>query len=315
MATDYLSRHSPGSAIEVAPAVLVARAALGEAATDLRSVPDAALEAPWPWRDEAADVRYGLYRPIEALDEAGAAVARALAEAGVERSPAARRVAWSTAARWDLHGVLASLASEDLDADPGGGEWTIRQTLGHIVLSQRAYGDGTAWWLMQPADGEFPTRLPEAVVEEMAWPTEEEDGIGTLPEIRARLDGWLDLDAGHFGELDDSLLARRARWSGVAVDVGFRLGRWGSHIAEHTLQIDKTLVMLGRTPSEVQRLVRLLHAAWGRVEALVFPMPADSLERQGRDGRSAATIIVAAAAELKATAASVRTAALEAARA
>ena len=313
--TDYLTKHSPGTAIDVAPAVLVARAALAEAATDFLAVPDSALAAAWPWRDEAADVRYGLYRAIEALDEAGAGVARALSEAGVERAPAAGRIAASTAARWDLHGLLAGLASEDLDADPGGGEWTIRQTLGHIVLSQRAYGDGTAWWLMQPADGEFPTRLPEAVVEEMAWPTEEADGLGSLPEIRARLDGWLDLDAGHLGGLDDEALARRARWSGVGVDVGFRLGRWGSHIAEHTLQIDKTLVMLGRTPTEVQRLVRLLHAAWGRVEALVFAMPADSLEREGRDGRSAAAIIVAAAAELKATAASVRTAALEAARA
>ncbi|MCI0343874.1 MAG: hypothetical protein L0221_00330, partial [Chloroflexi bacterium] len=113
----------------------------------------------------------------------------------------------------------------------------------------------------------------------------------------------------------DAALARRARWSGVAVDVGFRLGRWSSHIAEHTLQVDKTLVMLGRTPSEVQRLVRLLHATWGRLEALVFPLAAEHLERAGRDGRTAAAIIVAAAAELKATAASVRAAALEAARA
>ncbi len=298
MRADYLSGHSPGSLVEVAPAV-----------------PDSALEAVWPWRGEGADVRYGLYRQIEALDETAAAVARALAEAGVERSPAARRIASATVVRWDLHGLLASLASDDLDSEPGGGEWTIRQTLGHVVLSQRAYGDGTAWWLLQREDGEFPMRLPEAVVEEMAWPSEEEDGAGTLAEIRARLDEWLDLDAGHLGELGDAALARRARWSGVAVDVGFRLGRWSSHIAEHTLQVDKTLVMLGRTPSEVQRLVRLLHATWGRLEALVFPLAAEHLERAGRDGRTAAAIIVAAAAELKATAASVRAAALEAARA
>jgi DinB family protein len=310
--TDYLSRHRPGPAVEVAPAVLVARAALAEATADLSAVPDASLEAAWPWRGEDADVRYGLYRIPEALEEAAANVARAQAEGNVARSPAARRIAAATAARWELHGLLAGLTADDLDADPGGGEWTIRQTLGHIVLSQRAYGDGTAWWLMQPADAEFPTRLPEAVVGEMAWPTEEEDGMGSLAEIRARLDGWLDLDAGAFAELDDAALARRGRWSGIAVDVGFRIGRWASHLAEHTLQIDKTLVKLGRSPSEVQRLIRLIHAAWGRVEALVFPMPAAELERSGRDGRSTATIIVAAAAEMKATAASVRSAALEA---
>jgi hypothetical protein len=310
--TDYLSRHRPGPMVEVAPAVRVARAALSEAASDLLAVPDAALEAEWPWRGEAADVRYGLYRIIETLDETAANVARAQSEAGIDRSPAARRIAPATAARWELHGLIAGLPADDLDADPGNGEWTIRQTLGHIVLSQRAYGDGTAWWLISPPDGEFPTRLPEEVVEEMAWPTEEEDGAGSLAEIRARLDGWLDLDAGLLGELGDDALARRARWSGIAVDVGFRIGRWASHLAEHTLQIDKTLVTLGRSPSEVQRLVRLIHAGWGRVEALVFPMPAADIERPGRDGRSSATIVVAATAEMKATAASVRAAALEA---
>jgi len=310
--TDYLTLHSPGKAVEVAPAVLVARAALAEATTDLSAVPDASLVAAWLWRGEDADVRYGLYRICEALEEAAANVARAQAEGGVDRSPAARRIAAATAARWELHGLLAGLTTDDLDADPGGGEWTIRQALGHIVLSQRAYGDGTAWWLTYLADGEFPKRLPESIVEEMAWPTEEEDGTGSLPEIRARLDGWLDLDAALLGELRDDELALRARWSGIAVDVGFRIGRWASHLAEHTLQIDKTLVMLGRSPSEVERLVRLIHAAYGRLEALVFPMPAADVERPGHDGRSAATIVVAAAAEMKATAASVRSAALEA---
>lgn len=313
--TDYLSRHRPGPAVGVSPAVIVARAALGEAASDLLAVPDASLEAPWPWRGESADVRYGFYRIIEALDETAATVARAQAEGGVDRSPAARRIAAATAARWDLHGLLGALTSDDLDADPGGGEWTIRQTLGHIVLSQRAYGDGTGWWLQQSRDDDFPARLPEDVVEEMAWPTEESDGEGSIAEIRARLDGWLDLDAGLLGELDDDELARRARWSGIAVDVGFRIGRWASHLAEHTLQIDKTLVTLGRSPSEVQRLVRLIHVGWGRVEALVFPMRQEDLERTGRDGRSVAAIVVAAAADTKATAAAVRAAALEAASA
>jgi uncharacterized damage-inducible protein DinB len=312
--TDYLSRHHSGPVLTLAPAIATGRAALAEATPDLLAVPDSVLEATWPWRDEKADVRYGLYRIVEALEEAGGDAARALAEGGVQRTPAARRIAPATVARWDLHGLLAPLGADDLDADPGGGEWTIRQTLGHIVLSQRAYGDGTAWWLEQPADGDYPTRLPEAAVEDMAWPTEESDGEGPIAEIRERLDGWLDLDASLLGALDDAELARRARWSGVAVDIGFRIGRWASHIAEHTLQVDKTLVMLGRHPTEVGRLVRQIHAAWGRLEALAFPATGEVLERPGQTGRSAAAIIVAAAAEMKATAASVRAAALEAAR-
>jgi hypothetical protein len=65
-------------------------------------------------------------------------------------------------------------------------------------------------------------------------------------------------------------LALGTRWAGFAVDIGFRIGRWSSHIREHTIQVEKTLVMIGHTPTEVDRLIRLILAEWGRAEAVVF---------------------------------------------
>ena len=50
----------------------------------------------------------------------------------------------------------------------------------------------------------------------------------------------------------------------------FRLGRWSSHIREHTVQVEKTLVMIGHAPTEVDRLIRLILAEWGRAEAVVY---------------------------------------------
>jgi hypothetical protein len=55
-----------------------------------------------------------------------------------------------------------------------------------------------------------------------------------------------------------------------AVDIGFRIGRWSSHFREHTIQVEKTLVMLGHTPTEVDRLIRLILAGWGQAEAAVY---------------------------------------------
>jgi hypothetical protein len=43
-----------------------------------------------------------------------------------------------------------------------------------------------------------------------------------------------------------------------------------SHLREHTIQVEKTLAMLGRAPSEPQRLARLVLAAFGRAEATAF---------------------------------------------
>jgi hypothetical protein len=57
---------------------------------------------------------------------------------------------------------------------------------------------------------------------------------------------------------------------GFALDIGFRLGRWSSHVREHTVQVEKTLAMLGHTPTEVDRLIRLILAEWGRAEAVLY---------------------------------------------
>ena len=73
--------------------------------------------------------------------------------------------------------------------------------------------------------------------------------------------------------LDEAQLATPARWAGYAVDVGFRLGRMSSHLQEHTVQVDKTLVMLDRSPPEAHRLVRLVFRAYGRLEAAVYGLP------------------------------------------
>ena len=145
---------------------------------------------------------------------------------------------------------MKPLRDELLDADPGGGEWTIRQTLGHIVATQRAYAWFTAWWLRRAEVGDFPKRVPDDVVAASGAPDEAREGEGSLVDIRLRFDDILDLGAGRLASLGDQDLGVRARWSGLPVTVGFRLGRWSSHIAEHTVQCEKTLAWLRREPGE-----------------------------------------------------------------
>ena len=272
---DFLLRHAPAPPQPVDPALVRARASINAAITELRHVPDTSLEHGWPWGDDEADVRYGLYRQYEALEDVRARVRLRLAAAARGDTPARPLVGAATAARWDLHGLLSGLDEADLDRDPGGGEWTVRQTLAHIVNGQRAYGWFTAWWLSRrdAATNDFPERVPETVAAEL--PAEATEARGTLEEARRRLDEILDLSAGVFAPLGDDDLAVRARWSGVAVDVRFRVARWSSHMREHTIQVEKTLAVLGRPHTEVERLVRLICAAYGRLEEELFLRPAD----------------------------------------
>ena len=309
MGDEFLLRHTPDPTVEVAPSVLATRRALAEAATNLLVIRDSALETGWPWRDDEADVRYGLYRAIEAIEEAAADVARILRASGAHRTPAAERIAPATAARWDLHGLLASMDDATLDRHPGAGEWTARETLGHVVNGQRAYGWYTAWWAARPITEPAPDGVPDAVRDAAGLPDEETEGEGTVSEIRARLDAILDLSAGRLAHLEDDGLSRPARWAGIPVTIGFRLGRWSSHVIEHTVQLDKAMAALRRRPSEVERLVRHIHAAYGRLEALVFPMAAPLLTVPDARGRSVDSTLLALGLDLVADARSARAAA------
>jgi hypothetical protein len=273
------------------------------AARDFLAIPEAGLTRPWAWiGGSEEEVRYGAYRAAEALEEAEIE-ARAIASAAdaAERQTA-RIVGLSTAARWDLHGLLLPLDERLLDADPGGGEWTVRLTLGHVIGGQRQYASGNAYVLDHGFHADDPTRqvrVPESFWDD--FPDEATtEAAGSLDELRARLDAILDLSVERFAAIPDDRLAIPTRWSGFPVSLGFRFGRWGSHIREHTIQVVKTLAMVGYTPDEPALLTRNLLSAYGRAEAVAF----------GRGGVDAAADRIAqGAAEARQAARSAREAA------
>lgn len=272
-----------------------ARADLRVLERELLAIPESALGREWAWiggGDE--EVRYAFYRVLELFERAEIDAVRALAT-GDQRDGglAAALIAPADAARWDLHGLLAPLSDAEIDGDPGGEEWSIRRTLGHVVNGQRAYGWATAVWQSHEIPADDPS-LAEPPTFPIYVGLPDEDGpemAGSLEDIRARLDAILDLSAERLAGLPAERLAFGTRWSGFPVTIAFRLGRWSSHIREHAVQVEKTLAMLDRAPTEPERLVRLVLAAYGRAEAVVFGQPG---------AEAAAGIVRAAAAEARA---------------
>jgi hypothetical protein len=277
-------------------ALLAARRDVMAAVQDLATITDADMEKAWAWKgDSEIELRYAFYRIFEDFEQAGIDAVAAIRASNLERGRAADLIAPSTAARWELQGILLQLPDATWDTDPGGGEWTVRQTLGHVVGGQRGYAAATAWWQAQalPVDANLPTARPNVYE---GLPSDEEEEAGTPNELRARLDEVLDRSTERLAGLPPDRLAYGTRWVGFALDIGFRLGRWSSHIREHTIQIEKTLVMIGQTPTEVDRLIRLILAEWGRAEAVVYGLA---------DGGEAAATLAEAAARARITAADV----------
>jgi DinB superfamily len=251
-------------------ALLAARRDVMAAVSDLATITDAHLTDAWDWKGGSEEeIRGGFYRIYEALELAGIDAEAAVRAAGSDRGRAADLIAPANAARWELQGLLLQLPESTWDADPGGEEWTVRQTLGHVISGQRSYGANAAWWQSQalPANDDLPRERPP-IYDDL--PEDEEEEAGTPDEVRARLDEVLDHSTERLAGLPADRLALGTRWAGFAVDIGFRLGRWSSHFREHTIQVEKTLVMIGHTPTEVDRLIRMILGAWGRAEAAIY---------------------------------------------
>jgi hypothetical protein len=305
---EVVLRYAHGPTVSLHPSIERAREGLNAILAGLRPITDSEMEFAWEWNGEQADVRYGFYRLYELLEGEAAEAARFVGDAG--RSEARGPIAAATAARWEWHGVLAALGDDDLDADPGGNEWTVRQTLGHTLNSQRAYTWFTAWWLSlrdAPRDEYLKGFPPEDMARFEAH--EATEGSGSLAEIRARMDEIMDGGAARMALLTPEEFGARARWSGIDVTVGFRLWRWSSHIREHTVQLDKTTAMLDRRPTEAERLLRVIAAAYGRLEAQVIGLRPEAVEHAAPGGRSAADVLDETAAVLSQYAASIPAAA------
>ena len=112
------------------------------------------LSRPWGWRGGMIDARYALYRALEEAQEAQVRVA-----AGLHPEPR-RILGLAQRAFGDLRGLLAGLPAERLDAAPRAGEWSIRETLHHLIVIERRYAVQTLY-AVERADTE-PVRIPDA---------------------------------------------------------------------------------------------------------------------------------------------------------
>ena len=73
-------------------------------------------------------------------------------------------------------------------------------------------------------------------------------------------------------------MSRPTVWVGLDVDVRFRLHRFAAHLVEHTIQIEKSLALLGWPATEGRRIARHVAAAIAEIEGLGAVADARGLE-------------------------------------
>jgi hypothetical protein len=238
----------------------------------LRAIDDEALDLFWAWETyDEEGVRFGILRTTEQVADAAVEVAARRAEAGAGPSRAERIVGRYLVAWRELWSV-ADRADSALDTPPMEGEWALRTILDHLVDADIGFLATIRHGLDQHRAGvSEPARVSSdeaslalAEVDEPSWRAAFE---GSLDDIRSFHRTVRDRIAGRLGPMvDDELAAPSAFWDGTRPN-RFRLGRFESHLRQHTIQAEKAIQVTVGPPREVERLLRLLARATGDVEA------------------------------------------------
>ncbi len=250
----------------------------------LRAIDDRSLEAFWAW--EAYDeegVRFGILRTTEQVADAAVEVAARRAETGTGPTRAQRIVGRYLVAWRELWSV-ADRADAALDIAPAEAEWSLRAILDHLVEADLGFLVTVRNGLEQRRAG---VREPVGVASDEAWLALAEVDeapwraafAGSLDDIRAFHRAARDRIAGRLaGITDDELTASSPFWDGERPN-RFRLGRFESHLRQHTIQAEKAIQVTIGPPREVERLLRLLARATGDVEAAALAADGDLIER------------------------------------
>ena len=250
------------------------------ALTGFAALDEEALARPWSWRDGRMDVRYALYRTLEDAQEAYVRV-------GAGTHPESRRIlALAQRAFGDLRGLLLGLPTDLLDRPPRAGEWPVRETLRHMLVTERRYAVQTRYAL-ERADAE-PLRIPD---DRLPTPAQM-DVSGEIGAVLARIGEARAETNRRLGEISPAAMTRPTVWVHYQIDVRFRLHRFAAHVAEHTIQCGKTLDALGYRQTEGRRIVRQVAAAIGEIEGLGALAEACDLEARLVDRFASVTSVV-----------------------
>jgi len=227
------------------------------------------LEREWIWKDHDEEgIRFAFFVTIQELRQ----LAVMLASKRRPMTQAQHILGQYHKQYVDLQAAIFGLSEEDAGRAPAEGEWSVRQVYAHILATEIGFSEVVSYALEGHRAG---TWKPEQMTDE------DEIRITGLSEkeyetlIGSSFKNMLEFHrefhpkiVQEFSSIKDNELELPSTfWEETRFPIRHRLHRYEAHFIQHTVQIDKTLVTIGRAPSETKRLIRYLFAALAEVEA------------------------------------------------
>jgi len=239
---------------------------------------DADLEKAWPWNGYDEGVRFACFRVMEELRTLAARLRAERTQSDQALTEAQLILGNHHNAYRDLQAALPGVPLEDIDRAPTEGEWPIRQIYAHMLGAEFGFraairyaleGHRAGTWISASIPDEAYPRLYG--ISEADYTALMEGSLAGMTTYHADLHTAL---LHEFSKITAEELDQPAAfWEDTRFPIRFRLHRFESHLRQHTIQIDKTLMILNLPPSEVKRLLRMIHAAWADAENALIGAP------------------------------------------
>ena len=226
---------------------------------------DEDMGAQWTWGSyDEEGLRFALLMTHHELRD----LAVRLAAQRLPRPQARAILAQYHEAYRDLTAVLATVRDEDLDRAPAKGEWPLRDVLEHLLGAEHGFLGVGRFALARHRAGTYASQTEEDFAAFRRGYAMPEGAVsGGIGAIR---DSFFTQHVRVLRELDDvtdaELELPSRFWEDEDMPIRFRMHRFEEHLRQHTIQLDKTLVGIGRPQTEAHRLIRNVYGALAAVE-------------------------------------------------
>lgn len=228
-----------------------------------RSWPDRHLESEvWAW-DEYEEVRYAHLHTVMTLRALAARIRVTREQHGPAMTLAQHALADAHGAFRSLHALLAAVPDDLFDNAPAPMEYPLRTVLSHINETETYFRLTIERALAVQGGGEPTQDEIEAAMADVAKALNEGSPAEAWDAYARTHAGVIESFAGITDTQGERLAAM---WESTPYTVQWRLWRFGAHLREHTIQVQKTLAWLGVQPTEAGLHAQQIYAALGEVE-------------------------------------------------
>ena len=234
------------------------------------------LERTWVWKDHDEEgIRFACFVTLQELRHLAVSLAPPSTTLRTHPTPAQHILSQYHAAYMDLQAAVLGLNDEEAEKIPSAGEWPVRKVYAHMLGAEINFTIAIRYALEKHRAGIW---TPEKISDE------DDNSLSGMSEdeYHALMNSPLSQMLAYHHTLHATLLDEFSQitnaeldlpstfWEETRFPIQHRLHRYEAHLVQHTIQIDKTLIAIGKAPTEAQRLIRKIYAALAEVEGVLI---------------------------------------------